>query len=73
MILASDRIDNLGGCFMDKPLYLTFDDGPQPGSTDVILSILAEYGALANWRRVPVTSTTTGRKAQQASTRFAYN
>ncbi|HRW47955.1 MAG: polysaccharide deacetylase family protein [Caldilineaceae bacterium] len=34
---------------MDKPLYLTFDDGPQPGSTDVILSILAEYGAHADF------------------------
>ena len=34
---------------------------------------LAEYGALANWRRVSVTSATAGRKALQASTRFAYN
>ena len=34
---------------------------------------LAEYGALANWRRVLVTSATAGRKAQPASTRFAYN
>ena len=50
MILVSDRMHNLnGGCFMDKPLYLTFDDGPQPGSTDVILSILAEYGVQADF------------------------
>ena len=34
---------------MDKPLYLTFDDGPQPGSTDVVLSILAEHGAQADF------------------------
>lgn len=49
MILASDRIHNLNGCFMDKPIYLTFDDGPQPGSTDVILSILADYDAQADF------------------------
>ncbi|UPT65916.1 MAG: polysaccharide deacetylase family protein [Sphingobacteriales bacterium JAD_PAG50586_3] len=33
----------------DKEIYLTFDDGPQPGVTDWVLDILKEYNAKATF------------------------
>lgn len=34
---------------MDRPIYLTFDDGPTPGVTDVVLDLLAEGGHRASF------------------------
>ncbi|MBU1011891.1 MAG: polysaccharide deacetylase family protein [Bacteroidetes bacterium] len=33
----------------DKKIYLTFDDGPTPDITDVLLDILKDYGAKATF------------------------
>ncbi len=33
----------------DEFIYLTFDDGPVPGATDVVLDILKEYGVKATF------------------------
>lgn len=33
----------------DKTIYLTFDDGPTPGVTDVLLDILKKYNAKATF------------------------
>jgi len=33
----------------ERPVVLTYDDGPEPGGTDVVLKVLAEHGVTATF------------------------
>lgn len=33
----------------ERPVVLTYDDGPEPGGTDVVLGVLAEHGVTATF------------------------
>ena len=33
----------------DRPVVLTYDDGPEPGGTDAVLKVLAEHGVTATF------------------------
>ena len=46
---AQDRVAQVRRRVPDGSVGLTFDDGPQPGSTDRILDVLAELGARATF------------------------